>query len=392
MVSVGSVYQALGIFLPGAQAQVIGFALDLGVLMSDEIRGRHDDPIALAPVYVTRVLGAEYSSAGYRVVGSVAEVRASVVAQSDVVFVPGVNEFAWAPTSTATDNGVTVLQITGVDTGRYLSTGSHYVVGHVYTTCAAARTDATTPRYIHVLGRGPFAWTAAAGTDTGDETTGYIAKTGGGYTFEDRLYADYSVVAATVTPPYKAGRVYYRGNSLNVMTDFSDVTIQVGEELQILAVNDTDATVTNGTVVYCSGGQGQRMAVKPYVNGSGFADCVVGVLTHEVEAHQNCRVTTFGLVRDLDTHDFDASDHIYSSATAATWTVTQPAGTVDGVEIGVVLNSHPTEGTLFVRPRAMNKTEGPTSERPSDPRAGQLYWNTTLVALEVWNGSSWVLV
>lgn|SRR5512145_43908 len=84
------------------------------------IRGSHDDPITVAPTYTDRVRGSEYSSANYRVV-TLAEARTNVVVQSDVITIPGVNQFRWSPTSTATDDGVNAIQIAGVTTGRYVA-------------------------------------------------------------------------------------------------------------------------------------------------------------------------------------------------------------------------------------------------------------------------------
>jgi lysophospholipase L1-like esterase len=85
--------------------------------------GRHDLQPAVAPVYAGRVQGSGWRRGNYQIVDTVAEAESTVVVQSDNIKIPNVGEFTWNPTSTATRNGTTVLQITNPETGVVVATG-----------------------------------------------------------------------------------------------------------------------------------------------------------------------------------------------------------------------------------------------------------------------------
>ena len=204
------------------------------------------------------------------------------------------------------------------------------------------------------------------------------------------VYRDY---ATTSAPTHVTGRVWSDGTSLNLDTNVPGVVIPLGEENQIPVRNVSGATIPNGRVVYASGGQGQKMLVAQYASGSGQATRFVGMTTHDISNNSDGRITTFGIVRELNTSGLTAGQEIYSTSTPGVWSTTMPPGDVDGCRVGLVMNVHPVDGSVFVCPRPMARMSGTTEQRPAaGDRVGDPYFDTTLQALLVWGGTVWVAV
>jgi hypothetical protein len=267
-----------------------------------------------------------------------------------------------------------------------------YNAPRIYLTCAAVRADTSAHTYnpgVYVIGRGAFYWTSSSGTDSNDEFTDYIAASGGGFALSQDLYRDYTPMVNA--PAYRAYRVYTSNNSLNLMTEFDDVTIQLGEENQVGAYNGETTTILNGRAVYASGPQGQRLKIMNAANGLDESMRIIGLATHNIDSHENGRITTFGLVRDINTNSFSAGADVYTSGTPGVLTATKPTGDVDGARVGIVMNSHPTSGAIFVTPEPIARLASATVNLPTSPRLGESYFDTTRLCWVVWNGSAWQL-
>ena len=57
------------------------------------LQARHDDQLNVPPVYSERIQGAGFDAGKLQVVPTCADVRTSVVASSNTIFVPGVGHF-----------------------------------------------------------------------------------------------------------------------------------------------------------------------------------------------------------------------------------------------------------------------------------------------------------
>lgn len=260
-----------------------------------------------------------------------------------------------------------------------------------YETCAAARADIALALNYPVLAirnRGIFYRTTDAGTDTGTELTNYIGPSGDGFVFPPIYYTDF---VYNGDPAFSAGRAFYEDGALNVMSDIVGVIIQVGEESQVPVYNDETVIVPNGYAMYASGAQGQRIAVKKYGNGTTLLGRqFMGLMTHDADSKSNSRVTNFGLVRDLNTNGMTVSGLIYTTATPGVLSQTMPDGTVEAIEVGIVVQAHPTQGTIMVRPRYLPRLQGTSANRPTIVRGGDIYHDTT-INKPIWrSGSGWV--
>lgn len=128
-----------------------------------------------------------------------------------------------------------------------------------------------------------------------------------------------------------------------------DVTLQVGQETIVRVVNKSGSDIPNGSVVYLSGSQGQRLTI-------GLADAnlitahnTIGVVTSDPEIANNDEgyVTIRGLVRGIDVGSLSEGDIVYLSETAGDFTGTKPTAPNHKVQIGYVVKEG-NNGSLFV--------------------------------------------
>jgi predicted RecA/RadA family phage recombinase len=166
--------------------------------------------------------------------------------------------------------------------------------------------------------------------------------------------------------------------TLNLHTG-TDATLQVGHEQYILARNTTGATILNGRPVRITGGQGTNALISL---GNGQGD-IVGVATEDIPNNTTGRVTTFGVVNDINTQAFNDGNILYSSATGTLTT------TLTGSFVGVVLNANASDGRILVAPRTVTHSSGTTAQRPTTVFVGFQHFDTTLGLPVFWNGSVW---
>lgn len=131
-----------------------------------------------------------------------------------------------------------------------------------------------------------------------------------------------------------------------------DVTQQVGLETYARVVNQTAATIPNGSVVGFSGAVGGNIKGAKYIADGTFpVDYMIGIATQDITVGGIGRVTVFGLVRNLDTSAFVAGDVIYASSTVAgEFTTTRPSPPAYAVPLGIVVTADAFAGNVFVRP------------------------------------------
>lgn len=265
-----------------------------------------------------------------------------------------------------------------------------YYAPRVFATCADARANADPADYrmIYVIDRGHFTWTTSAGTDSGTEASRYIAGTGGGWELDTVSYLD-APAGGALAPAYRAGSLYWDGETWVYRTKFSDVTNNIGRELHIPVYNP-GATIPDGRAAYAAGGHAHLVDIAAFQNGSGYSGKVLGLTTHDVTGSAEGILTTFGLVNNLNTAGFSDGQEVYTSATPGVLTNVMPTGDVDGARIGIVTNAHATQGSIFVHPRDLPRQGGTTANRPSTPRLFDMYFDTTLGYPVWWNGSTWV--
>ena len=129
-----------------------------------------------------------------------------------------------------------------------------------------------------------------------------------------------------------------------------NVTLQVGQEQVVRVKNDTGAALSNGKAVYISGSNGVNLLAS-YANAGAenTSSQTIGITTEEIGSNQHGFVTTFGLVRNIDTSTLIEGAAVWLGTTNGGLTATRPAAPNHGVLIGFCLRKHATVGVIFVR-------------------------------------------
>lgn len=161
----------------------------------------------------------------------------------------------------------------------------------------------------------------------------------------------------SVAPTYQAGRMFWRGGTLNVYSEFDGVTPNVTREEFVLVRNETGATLPNGTVVYIVSSSGGVPTVAKADASDPVKAVVKGVLTMDIANNANGLCTNFGLINDLNTSGFTAGAQIYLSATTpGALTATPPLLPALTVIVAVCTVSHATTGQILVTPTTVIDT------------------------------------
>ncbi len=162
---------------------------------------------------------------------------------------------------------------------------------------------------------------------------------------------DLSLIDESSTPPHQEGRLFYdsENHALVVYNEESEVTQQLGQEEYLRVRNNTGATITNGTPVIITGSHGNvAPTIAPANAASDINSRVVGIATHNIENNSFGYVTTYGIVRGIDTSSFSGGDEIFLSTTPGELTATCPVIPNYCAPIGYVIRSHAANGSVLV--------------------------------------------
>lgn len=138
-----------------------------------------------------------------------------------------------------------------------------------------------------------------------------------------------------------------------------NVTLQIGQEQVMRVRNNTGSDLTEGTVVYITGSDGNNFNVAPALaNADPTSAQTLGILTENITTSaQHGFVTTNGLVRNIDLSyitGLTAGDILYlDGTTAGRMTRTKPQAPKHMVYVGYCLsaNGGGTNSTVFVKPQ-----------------------------------------
>ena len=136
-----------------------------------------------------------------------------------------------------------------------------------------------------------------------------------------------------------------------------NVTLQLGQEEVQYSYNDGATTLLDGNVVYTSGAQGQRIAVKKaQANLRSTSQGTIGLVTEQILNGDTGFVTTRGLVRNIKTdvdsegNTLNEGDSLYLSATVSGGfcKFAPIAAGSQHVFVGYVIRAHAAVGSIFV--------------------------------------------
>lgn len=153
------------------------------------------------------------------------------------------------------------------------------------------------------------------------------------------------------SPSHQEGRLFYNSDSHAIVAynDESEISQRLGQEEYLRVRNNTGATITNGTPVIITGSHGNAApTIAPANAASDINSRVVGIATHDIENNSFGYVTTYGIVRDIDTSSFSGGDEIFLSTTPGELTATCPVIPNYCAPIGYVIRSHAANGSVLV--------------------------------------------
>jgi len=163
-------------------------------------------------------------------------------------------------------------------------------------------------------------------------------------------YIDFNTTA-TVTQPV-AGRVSWNSGdgTLDLGLDGGATTIQLGQSQAAKAYNAEATSLTKGEVVYISGSQGQRIAIKRAVATAELGSAnTIGIVAETITAGAEGYVLTEGQLKGLNTSAYTAGALLYLSTTSGQFTETSPAAPNHRVTIGFVERVHASAGSIYVK-------------------------------------------
>ncbi len=129
-----------------------------------------------------------------------------------------------------------------------------------------------------------------------------------------------------------------------------NVDLNVGEDLYLYVFNSETASITKGQIVYISGSQGGRAAVKlASAEKERGSASTLGFVAETIAAGSEGWVMTEGVLKKVDTSGYIAGNLIFVSSSAGKYTQTAPAAPLHAVRMGYILKADPTDGAIFVK-------------------------------------------
>lgn len=155
----------------------------------------------------------------------------------------------------------------------------------------------------------------------------------------------------TASSAISTGRARWNDSdgTLEIGLKGGNVVLQLGQEQVKRIYNNTGSTIANGKVVYVTGSTGSRITVGLASNNSeGLSASTFGVATENISNLSEGFVTTFGVVRGIDTSPWLEGSILWLDSAAGSMTTTKPVAPAHGVQIGFVIKQSSTVGEIFV--------------------------------------------
>lgn len=249
----------------------------------------------------------------------------------------GTNEYftqARARQSLSAGTGISYDNTTGVITNSSPSLGGDVVGPASATDNAIARFDTTTGKLIQ-------------------NSTVTVSDTGAIAGAESISNIDFAQFDTTVTAVEAVAKLQWDdGNgTLQLGLKGGNVNLQVGQEIVARCYNDSGVALTDGQIVYISGAQGNRVAVKlALATTDGTSAGTLGMVTEPIAIGEEGFITILGTVNGLNTTGLTEGAILYlSPTTAGAYTQTKPVAPQHTVTIGYVERVHATVGSIYVK-------------------------------------------
>ena len=175
----------------------------------------------------------------------------------------------------------------------------------------------------------------------------------------------------TFTSPVAVNTISIGGHAVSWNTDESTLdvvlngaTLQVGQEQLIRVTNNSGVAVNNGTAVMATGtlGNSGRITIAKANLTNVNARMILGVVTETIASGADGFVTAFGKVRGIQTNGANYGEtwvdgdvlYVKDSGNGALTKVV-PTNAQVKLPVAIVVSSHGTNGTLFVRVNSIDE-------------------------------------
>jgi hypothetical protein len=120
--------------------------------------------------------------------------------------------------------------------------------------------------------------------------------------------------------------------------------------LEVQVRNQSGVTIPAGSIVYISGATGNLPLITlAQANNDANSAQTIGFVKTAIANNGTGYVIVRGVLEAIDTSALTEGVQLYlSPTTAGTWTTTKPSAPQHMVYVGVVIRSHPTQGTILV--------------------------------------------
>lgn len=164
------------------------------------------------------------------------------------------------------------------------------------------------------------------------------------------LAVDYiQINTAAAEPSHATGLIHWNTDDSTMEIGMEGtVNLQVGQEV-LLRAQAIGSAVNNGQVAYVSGASGNRAQVSlAKADALATSRTSIAIATEDIAENNTGFLTSYGLVRDVNTLGFTEGAAIYLDAsTAGGFTETVPTDPNYSVRVGYVVRAHATEGIIF---------------------------------------------
>jgi hypothetical protein len=177
----------------------------------------------------------------------------------------------------------------------------------------------------------------------------------------------------------------------SVLLKGGNVNLQVGTQEYARVYNDNGTTITKGQVVYISGAQGNRVAVKlarADVEATSFG--TIGIVAETIANGAEGFIIVSGALYKLDTTGLTAGATVYlSPSTAGAFTTTKPQAPQQLVVLGWVERVSATVGSIYVKIDNGYELDELHDVRITSPVSGNLLiYDATTTPIGVWKNAN----
>lgn len=184
-----------------------------------------------------------------------------------------------------------------------------------------------------------------------DGTTGKIIQNSSA-TLSDAGGIAADTLAISTTPTGAGGTGIFRYDSGEKVPEvgIDGITLKMGVQEYVRVYNDTGVVMTKGQVVYISGAQGNRVAVKlADATSEVTSKGTIGIVAQQILADTEGFVQTTGPMYNLNTIGLTAGNVLFLSETEGEWTATEPTPPAHGVRLAYVERVHATAGSVYIK-------------------------------------------